>query len=140
MYYMALGGVFAHIGHAGTGITWRRKYLERDVSISVMLGLLLVIIHHASPTFSRNISIYATQLSRVCAFFVSLASLTSSTYHLVPQHLMTSCVDASLAYRECVFSSIQLCLLQDGDRLMRRAFLLYLSAHLKTSLEFPEYI
>jgi hypothetical protein len=63
MYYMALGGVFAHIGRAGTGITWRRKYLERDVSISVMLGLLLMRIHHASPTFSHNISIYATQLS-----------------------------------------------------------------------------
>ena len=102
MYYMALGGVFAHIGHAGTGITWRRKYLERDVSISVMLGLLLVIIHHASPTFSHNISIDATQLLRVCAFFVSLASLTSSIFHLVPQHLRTSYVDASWAYRECV--------------------------------------
>jgi hypothetical protein len=140
MYYMALGGVFAHIGRAGTGITWRRKYLERDVSISVMLGLLLVRIHHAFTTFSHNISIYATQSSRVCAFFVSLASLTSSIYHLVPQNPRTSYVDASLACRDCVFSSIRLCLLQDGDRLMRHAFLLYLSAHLKTSLEFPENI
>jgi hypothetical protein len=87
---MALGGVFAHIGRAGTGITWRRKYLERDVSISVMLGSLLVIIHHASPTFSHNVSIDATQLLRVCAFFMPLASLASSTYHLVLQHLWTS--------------------------------------------------
>jgi hypothetical protein len=39
-----------------------------------------------------------------------------------------------------VFSSIRSCLLQDGDKLMRRASPLYLSAHLKTSLEFSENI